>query len=141
MPSSDTAHGEEEGDRETHQEHGADILAQDGQQGEAEREEQGEPAKAALGGVAEGKTADEEEDVGDEGHSVRADPTCVRPPALRFPSLGAVAKVDKAPVSKTGDSRFESWLPRLLPARSVADAGGGIRTPKLFRAPGPKPGL
>jgi hypothetical protein len=25
---------------------------------------------------------------------------------------GAVAKLDKAPVSKTGDSRFESWLPR-----------------------------
>ena len=25
---------------------------------------------------------------------------------------GAVAKLDKAPVSKTGDSRFEPWLPR-----------------------------
>lgn len=25
---------------------------------------------------------------------------------------GAVAKLAKAPVSKTGDSRFESWLPR-----------------------------
>jgi DNA-binding NarL/FixJ family response regulator len=28
--------------------------------------------------------------------------------------LGAVAKLAKAPVSKTGDSRFESWLPRSL---------------------------
>lgn len=25
---------------------------------------------------------------------------------------GAVAQLAKAPVSKTGDSRFESWLPR-----------------------------
>ena len=25
---------------------------------------------------------------------------------------GALAKLDKAPVSKTGDSRFESWVPR-----------------------------
>jgi hypothetical protein len=30
------------------------------------------------------------------------------------PPGGAVAKLDKAPVSKTGDSRFESWLPRFL---------------------------
>ena len=28
--------------------------------------------------------------------------------------LGAVAQLAKAPVSKTGDSRFESWLPRLI---------------------------
>jgi hypothetical protein len=27
---------------------------------------------------------------------------------------GAVAQLAKAPVSKTGDSRFESWLPRLV---------------------------
>ena len=26
--------------------------------------------------------------------------------------VGALAKLDKAPVSKTGDSRFESWVPR-----------------------------
>ena len=32
------------------------------------------------------------------------------------PPGGAVAKLDKAPVSKTGDSRFESWLPRFRPA-------------------------
>ena len=32
---------------------------------------------------------------------------------IRSPS-GAVAQLAKAPVSKTGDSRFESWLPRLL---------------------------
>jgi hypothetical protein len=31
-----------------------------------------------------------------------------------------VAKLDKAPVSKTGDSRFESWLPRsLIPAAAL----------------------
>jgi hypothetical protein len=30
-----------------------------------------------------------------------------------FP-LGAVAQLAKAPVSKTGDSRFESWLPRSI---------------------------
>ena len=31
--------------------------------------------------------------------------------------LGAVAQLAKAPVSKTGDSRFESWLPRSMSAR------------------------
>jgi hypothetical protein len=30
---------------------------------------------------------------------------------IHHPS-GAVAQLAKAPVSKTGDSRFESWLPR-----------------------------
>jgi hypothetical protein len=30
--------------------------------------------------------------------------------------LGALAKLDKAPASKVGDSRFESWVPRLPPA-------------------------
>ena len=29
-----------------------------------------------------------------------------------IPPSGAVAQLAKAPVSKTGDSRFESWLPR-----------------------------
>ena len=42
----------------------------------------------------------------------------VPPPALPSPrivrALGAVAKLAKAPVSKTGDSRFESWLPRSI---------------------------
>ncbi len=37
---------------------------------------------------------------------------------IRIPS-GAVAQLAKAPVSKTGDSRFESWLPR-LPASGSA---------------------
>jgi hypothetical protein len=32
---------------------------------------------------------------------------------IHHPS-GAVAQLAKAPVSKTGDSRFESWLPRLI---------------------------
>ena len=31
---------------------------------------------------------------------------------LESTRLGALAKLDKAPVSKTGDSRFESWVPR-----------------------------
>ena len=30
-----------------------------------------------------------------------------------------MAKLDKAPVSKTGDSRFESWLPRLPATQGV----------------------
>ena len=44
---------------------------------------------------------------------------------------GAVAKLAKAPVSKTGDSRFESWLPRsftLPPARFTGAAAGGRRS-------------
>jgi hypothetical protein len=42
-------------------------------------------------------------------------PHCRREcPAARYdPARGAVAQLAKAPVSKTGDSRFESWLPRL----------------------------
>jgi hypothetical protein len=51
-------------------------------------------------------------------------PHCRRSPALSAgesndallvndQSSGALAKLAKAPVSKTGDSRFESWLPRL----------------------------
>jgi hypothetical protein len=34
---------------------------------------------------------------------------------------GALAKLDKAPVSKTGDSRFEPWVPRwtLLRAATI----------------------
>jgi hypothetical protein len=35
-------------------------------------------------------------------------------PRLGLSALGAVAKLAKAPVSKTGDSRFESWLPRSI---------------------------
>src|SRR5829696_4348338 len=34
-------------------------------------------------------------------------------PSVLFEAVGALAKLDKAPVSKTGDSRFESWVPRL----------------------------
>jgi hypothetical protein len=55
----------------------------------------------------------------------------VPPPALRIassPALvtirrrGAVAQLAKAPVSKTGDSRFESWLPRsALPLGLLAE--------------------
>ena len=41
---------------------------------------------------------------------------------LDFDDQGAVAKLDKAPVSKTGDSRFESWLPRSH-RNSAADPG------------------
>ena len=41
---------------------------------------------------------------------------------IRAPS-GAVAKLAKAPVSKTGDSRFESWLPRSSPAFRRVNAG------------------
>src|ERR1044071_7951532 len=49
---------------------------------------------------------------------VQVPPPASRPerPALVYdpnPS-GAVAQLAKAPVSKTGDSRFESWLPRFL---------------------------
>lgn len=32
------------------------------------------------------------------------------------PTTGGSGQIGKAPVSKTGDSRFESWLPRLTPA-------------------------
>jgi hypothetical protein len=41
----------------------------------------------------------------------------------RIDLLGAVAQLAKAPVSKTGDSRFESWLPRSL-SQQVAVAVG-----------------
>src|SRR3989442_1692448 len=37
---------------------------------------------------------------------------CRTAPRLESDSLGALAKLAKAPVSKTGDSRFESWVPR-----------------------------
>jgi uncharacterized protein len=33
-----------------------------------------------------------------------------------------VAQLAKAPVSKTGDSRFESWLPRMTDERLIAEA-------------------
>jgi hypothetical protein len=43
--------------------------------------------------------------------------------------LGPVAKLAKAPVSKTGDSRFESWLARFLAlgrkSASRVGIGGG----------------
>ena len=44
----------------------------------------------------------------------------LRPHRIR--NLGAVAQLAKAPVSKTGDSRFESWLPR-----SSASIIAGVR--------------
>ncbi len=50
----------------------------------------------------------------------------------RLGVLGALAQLARAPVSKTGGSRFESWMPRRLrshPGDGGADAGGGIRTP------------
>ena len=34
---------------------------------------------------------------------------------LRFVRPGALAKLAKAPASKVGDSRFESWVPRSRP--------------------------
>ena len=40
-----------------------------------------------------------------------ASPT-IPPPAGTICLWGALAKLAKAPVSKTGDSRFESWVPR-----------------------------
>ena len=41
-------------------------------------------------------------------------------PGLGFVRPGALAKLAKAPASKVGDSRFESWVPRSQPA------GGGL---------------
>jgi hypothetical protein len=46
---------------------------------------------------------------------VRVPPPALRPqppPLVTIRIHGAVAQLAKAPVSKTGDSRFESWLPR-----------------------------
>ena len=40
---------------------------------------------------------------------------------------GAVAELANAPVSKTGDSRFESWLPRLTTGDSSSPRRGMIR--------------
>src|SRR5262249_46519914 len=60
--------------------------------------------------------------------------------AARICPPGALAKLDKAPVSKTGDSRFESWVPR-YPARttgpprdrpSIAGATSSCRTAARF---------
>jgi hypothetical protein len=45
---------------------------------------------------------------------------------IRNPS-GAVAQLAKAPVSKTGDSRFESWLPRLRKPPLKAKLSGQCR--------------
>ena len=42
----------------------------------------------------------------------------LRPHPASMAALGAVAQLAKAPVSKTGDSRFESWLPRFLASRA-----------------------
>jgi hypothetical protein len=47
-------------------------------------------------------------------------------------ALGAVAQLAKAPVSKTGDSRFESWLPRSLP-RVIVDGSYGPRPVAVAR--------
>ena len=65
----------------------------------------------------------------------------VGPPGLRFCGHGALAKLAKAPVSKTGDSRFESWVPRYRPLVS------GLFIPAPSRARGtprttpvPRPG-
>ena len=44
-----------------------------------------------------------------------------------------MAQLAKAPVSKTGDSRFESWLPRL---RRLACLRPDQRTALLLRAAG-----
>jgi uncharacterized protein len=45
-----------------------------------------------------------------------------------------VAQLAKAPVSKTGDSRFESWLPRMTDERLIAEAGRRLAS----AAPGAK---
>jgi uncharacterized protein len=39
-----------------------------------------------------------------------------------------VAQLAKAPVSKTGDSRFESWLPRMTDERLIAEASRRLAT-------------
>jgi excisionase family DNA binding protein len=47
-----------------------------------------------------------------------------------------VAKLDKAPVSKTGDSRFESWLARLFLSAVLGSTQGNTRAfgPRYFAA-------
>ena len=56
----------------------------------------------------------------------------LRAATIRLP--GAVAKLDKAPVSKTGDSRFESWLPRF---RLVLRSSPALRVEPMHRSAAP----
>ena len=66
---------------------------------------------APLQGMRRGKPGDPGADNGDlcsrGAHEDR-----VYRLALELGPRGAVAELANAPVSKTGDSRFESWLPR-----------------------------
>jgi hypothetical protein len=41
------------------------------------------------------------------------------PPMRRYDPPGGSGQMDTAPVSKTGDSRFESWLPRFRAGDSI----------------------
>src|SRR5262249_40171489 len=78
------------------------------------------PGRARPGPTAADEGPDPQAEAeAEEGHWDREGHQAALPEALEarapratIPGRGALAKLAKAPVSKTGDSRFQSWVPR-----------------------------